>query len=440
MKTNILFFTAVFLMFVSLCTAGTIDKPYEVGAWQGFRTAAICFTFDDNTSKQLTIIVPMFDEFNYKLTMFPVINWGPNWTSLQQAVANGHEVGSHSVTHPYLNTLSIEQQKPELENSYKTINTRIPSQKGLTIAYPYCVLGSDSLTRLYYIGGRGCQGFIERSTPTDIMNISSILCGASHSIKTAQNFNSQANSAATSKGLCVFLIHGIDNDGGYSSTESAVLRTHLEYLKANDDKFWVATFGNIVRYIKERNAVSVTETSVIDSVITLTVTDTLDNTIYNAPITIRRPMPEGWPSASVTQNGQPITPKFIDKSGVIYLMFDIAPDAGDIIISKSAATSVDESEAPIPSAPSLSQNYPNPFNPETEIRFQLPERSHVELKIVNSQGQEISTLANTYFDAGNYIVRWNGTDTSGKNVASGIYFYRLKADDHFDVKRMIVLR
>ncbi|MFQ6113578.1 MAG: T9SS type A sorting domain-containing protein, partial [bacterium] len=89
---------------------------------------------------------------------------------------------------------------------------------------------------------------------------------------------------------------------------------------------------------------------------------------------------------------------------------------------------------------SLSQNYPNPFNPETEIRFQLPEASHVELKIFNISGQEICTLMNAQYEPGFHSVRWNAKDRQGKAVSSGVYFYQLLAGSFTQVKKMILRR
>jgi len=75
----------------------------------------------------------------------------------------------------------------------------------------------------------------------------------------------------------------------------------------------------------------------------------------------------------------------------------------------------------------LQQNYPNPFNPTTVIRFEIPERTWVSLRILNLLGQEISSLVNEVKDPGYYAVRWNGADRFGQPAPNGIYFYELRA-------------
>ena len=85
-------------------------------------------------------------------------------------------------------------------------------------------------------------------------------------------------------------------------------------------------------------------------------------------------------------------------------------------------------------------NFPNPFNPTTTINFQLSVDSEVELKIYNIKGQKVKTLVNDSFIEGNHSVIWNGKDSNGNQVGSGIYFYKLKAGDFQKVRKMILLR
>ncbi len=95
----------------------------------------------------------------------------------------------------------------------------------------------------------------------------------------------------------------------------------------------------------------------------------------------------------------------------------------------------------LPGEFSLSQNYPNPFNPATTIKFSIPERSEVNMKIFNTLGQEVRTLVQGRFDVGTHEVVWDGRDDSGNQVSSGIYLYRISVDNKFtDVKKLILLK
>ncbi len=91
--------------------------------------------------------------------------------------------------------------------------------------------------------------------------------------------------------------------------------------------------------------------------------------------------------------------------------------------------------APIPTEYGLSANVPNPVTDRTEIKFQLPEAARVKLGVYNVAGSLVTTLADGHFDAGYYRHEW-----SAAQVPSGIYFYRLEANDFSSTHRMVVLK
>lgn len=94
----------------------------------------------------------------------------------------------------------------------------------------------------------------------------------------------------------------------------------------------------------------------------------------------------------------------------------------------------------VPGSFALAQNYPNPFNPSTEIAFDLPAASNVELSIYNVLGQEVRTLLNASMEAGNHSVTWDGRDGRGSQVSSGVYFYRITAGSFNATKKMLLLK
>jgi hypothetical protein len=94
----------------------------------------------------------------------------------------------------------------------------------------------------------------------------------------------------------------------------------------------------------------------------------------------------------------------------------------------------------IPTSYSLAQNYPNPFNPSTDIAYSIKSPGQVELNVYNILGQEVRQLVNEHKDAGNYMAHWDGRDNSGGEVASGVYFYRIKAGDFNDIKKMVLMK
>ncbi|MCL2063505.1 MAG: carboxypeptidase regulatory-like domain-containing protein [Candidatus Cloacimonetes bacterium] len=91
-------------------------------------------------------------------------------------------------------------------------------------------------------------------------------------------------------------------------------------------------------------------------------------------------------------------------------------------------------------ATELTGNFPNPFNPSTTIQFDIKEEGLVRIDIFNIRGQRINTLVNDYMTTGRYKFDWYGVDDNGRDVASGVYFYRMQAEGFTDVKRMLLMK
>lgn len=88
----------------------------------------------------------------------------------------------------------------------------------------------------------------------------------------------------------------------------------------------------------------------------------------------------------------------------------------------------------------LFDNFPNPFNPSTNIRFVIPEKTQVTLDIINIQGRKVRELLNNSLQEGVHSVSWDGKNSSGIQVASGLYFYRLKTVNYSKVKFMVLVK
>jgi Peptidase family C25/Propeptide_C25/FlgD Ig-like domain/Peptidase family C25, C terminal ig-like domain len=99
-----------------------------------------------------------------------------------------------------------------------------------------------------------------------------------------------------------------------------------------------------------------------------------------------------------------------------------------------------ENDDDIPLTTSLTGCYPNPFNPETTISFQLSTASPVTLEVYNVRGQLVKTLVHDFRQPGNYDITWNGVDNNKQTVSSGVYFYKMQADDYIQTRKMLLLK
>ena len=119
-----------------------------------------------------------------------------------------------------------------------------------------------------------------------------------------------------------------------------------------------------------------------------------------------------------------------------------ATDIHSIIVSggfaKAQCTNSDKIEiVAVPEQVELTGNYPNPFNPSTTIRFGLPDDGNVKIAIYSINGQEVTTLANSYFSKGYHEIKWDGKNPSGRLVANGLYITELKTGNHRLIKKMV---
>ncbi len=94
----------------------------------------------------------------------------------------------------------------------------------------------------------------------------------------------------------------------------------------------------------------------------------------------------------------------------------------------------------VPKTFALEQNYPNPFNPTTTIKFSVPKSGNVKVTVYNSIGQLVRTLVDNHFTPGTYKVSWDGTNTSGSFVSSGVYFYKFASKDFSQTRKMLLMK
>jgi FlgD Ig-like domain len=132
---------------------------------------------------------------------------------------------------------------------------------------------------------------------------------------------------------------------------------------------------------------------------------------------------------------------FIDLDGNLVPGIDSGPFYGNRIKpSPVVTTSVQGQGGNVPVSFSLEQNYPNPFNPTTNIHYQLQRPAQVSLRIYDVMGREVRTLLDRRVVAGVHQATWDGKDNSSRPVSSGVYYYRLRADQTERAKRMLLVK
>ena len=354
MKKNLSFVMAVGWVF-SLSLAGLAEaQTVEIGTWAGFRTAAVSFTFDDGPQSDVDIAMPMFEKYGYKATFNIVTNWasgdGSNgmltWSGVKKLAAAGHEIASHSDSHPS-GTMSAN----EISSSKGKINQNIQQPYGcVTLAYPNCNTPGDAQVLQNYVVGRICNSgssIMGKNGPSNWAAVPAMMTGSNGT----SDFKGNMQTAVQQGGWVAFLTHGFTTGtngyANYSPTNASAMEDGLQYAKQNDGKIWVAPMGHVAMYIKERNASTATA-STSGNTITVKLAHSIANDVskYEYPLSLRIKNDNNWTAASGTQGGKAITVSI--KDGYIY--FDAVPNGGDIVISSGGSTPPASSSATQPTS------------------------------------------------------------------------------------------
>ena len=107
---------------------------------------------------------------------------------------------------------------------------------------------------------------------------------------------------------------------------------------------------------------------------------------------------------------------------------------------EQGVTGIEEDGEGVPRALALHQNYPNPFNPQTRISFVMPSTGRAKLTVFDIRGGKVANVFDGVLEAGPHNLTWDGKDSSGRSVATGIYLYRLEACNSELSRKMLLLR
>jgi hypothetical protein len=150
----------------------------------------------------------------------------------------------------------------------------------------------------------------------------------------------------------------------------------------------------------------------------------------------------GYPSFSIHEDTSPLNPNYHSPSDTWntlnpeYLANMTRAVAGLLYdIAMKGVTAIHENAGEIPAQFTLRQNYPNPFNPSTTIEFALPHSGFVTLKVYNVLGEKVTTLVAGDHAAGTFKATWNAS-----SMPSGVYFYRLTAEEYVETKKAVLVR
>ena len=139
-------------------------------------------------------------------------------------------------------------------------------------------------------------------------------------------------------GWLVETYHGIQDYGGWEATPLDVFAAHVEYVAGKGDLLWIDTIADIAKYICERDSASVKLVKKTRDKIVISLTDTMDDEVFDAPLTLRVAIPSHWSSPiTVAQSGRRDKVELTKETGRVYAHVDAIPDLGDVVLSPIGA-------------------------------------------------------------------------------------------------------
>ena len=288
-KMKLALLTALLLTPLAALTAAAADMPtpttdqgIRVARFKGDREAALSFTLDDGWEDNATIAAPMFDRYGFHATFFLVSGMIPlndtekksnhkygqiSWGRWKQIAQTGHEIANHTLRHVGLTKSSNEVIRAEIDGGQQLIAQKI----GVTpISFAYPGNARDDRVRKFVYARHA----VARESET----------GYGRPDFTTEKANQLVDKALAEKRWMVAMLHAIVE--GYAAFSSAsILEEHLKYVQKMQDRLWVDTFGNVGRYVKERDAAKLSVKRDATSATILLTTD-LDATLFNVPLTV----------------------------------------------------------------------------------------------------------------------------------------------------------
>ena len=330
---------ALVFFFGLLCAAQT-TAPLTVTSWPGDRTAVISLTFDDAMATQLDNVGPILKKHGLHGTFFVATGseaWRTRIREWQQLAAEGHEIGGHTVKHPCLlaqidphaQDYTPQMMEAEIRDGAETILREIRGAHGLTFAYtcgnlsfgaPAEQARNAALYQRYvseHFFAARLYGWVGTVAPDEL----SVLTVPDLGFTAGQDFRgllAMADPALRNHRWGVFTFHGVG--GEWLSVTSDALDELATYL-ARHPEIWTATFGDVVRYIQESQALGTHPAESTGGAVQFDLKWPLNPQVFDLPLTLKWQLPGAWNACQAFGDGKPLATVARGKT----VLFDVAP-------------------------------------------------------------------------------------------------------------------
>jgi hypothetical protein len=265
--------------------------------------------------------------------------WAP-WIAL---VAEGYlDLGNHSMNHPAGGIVNETwaQLEPEVNGAKDAIEANVPGYKVVTFLCPEGAYNDLAIQKIMerHAANRVIDNGYNSFNPT-VAQIYRCKRQQISSTTTVATMNGWIDQAIASGQWLIEAYHGCDNEG-YEPPPCISLAQHYAYVATKRSQIWNGTFNEVIKYIKERQTGSVKTVTSSAASIVLQLSDTLDNLIYNFPLTLKTEVNAAWLKVTVQQGGISLEKQPVAEAGISFVYYNAIPDNGDITLTNSSGTPV----------------------------------------------------------------------------------------------------
>jgi len=267
---------------------------------------------------------------------------GLTWSDLQGYASRGYEIASHSITHASMPGLDSVNIRYELEKSKEEIRDKMGERAAFSTEVPYGYENERVMKIAYKIypalRNRMPEPWLKeidrasRETPGNTTK-DYIQWQRGATTKTPLPMMEQWVDTAVEKGntWLVLVFHGVDKLG-YEALPHTLLDEYFQYIKANQDKLWIATFGDITKYMREREKAKVV-TGERGGKITVNLTQSLDKTMYDVPLTLKTYVSPDWKRVWVWQGKRMQRVDAATDAKGTYVLYQVYPNTVEVTLA-----------------------------------------------------------------------------------------------------------
>lgn len=318
----------------------------SVTKWKDNKASAYTITYDDGILNSVLKFEELNKKYGLKASLALINDWvnrqyndmgssTGTWQQWKEILDRGYfDVASHTYTHRDLTKLTRQEINKEFVDSVSEIYEKTGHMPE-AMATPYGA--SNDIVKAeagkYFVVSRGLGGTGNLSDTTKYQNLSSTLAD---STTTVGQLNTWLDNGIAKGNWLVFAAHGCDGEG-WSSPNLNLFDNHYAYLKTRMDSVWNDTLANVGKYLKERENATVSVLPSDGTQILITLTDTLDDAVYNFPLTLKTRVPDSWTSVQVSQGRRSLVLSPVTEGTVKFIYYDAIPDGGQILITEKKA-------------------------------------------------------------------------------------------------------